>query len=233
MKPCFLFLILFFPISVFSQECFSLQELIKSNWTKLAKGVDYISIKKGSETLNHKDSIEISFKGVSNEEFSSLDPYFSRISPEIINWLTPLLNQHIPDSKEGYLKVNFTELLKPDILSGKVYLKGDYNNPTSRIKDSIALQNIPGVRSVQFFSKEDAKKEYLAAGNDDWSKVLDYNPLPNSFNVELTDTDWTDKLLNELKDTILNKLTLASSVNFPTSLFEKSNRYYYFGYKRK
>jgi FtsX extracellular domain len=233
MKSCFLFLTLFFSISAFSQEGFSLQELVKSNWNKLARGVEYISIKKDNDTLNKKDSIEISIKGFSDDEFSSLELYFSRLSPEIINWLTPLLNQYIPDSKEGFLKVNFSELLRPDIISGKVYLKGDYNNPTSRIKDSISLQKIPGVKSVKFFSKEDAKKEYLAAGNDDWSKVLEDNPLPNSFNIELADADWTEKLLNELKDTILNKLTFASSVNFPASLFEKSNRYYYFGYKRK
>jgi hypothetical protein len=232
MKPCILSLILFFSISASSQECFSLQELIKSNWNKLAGGVDYISIKKDSDTLDQKDSVEIRVKGFSDDEFTSLELYFSSFSSEIYDFLIPLLNKHLPESKEGFLKINFPELIRPTVITGRVYLKGDYKNSSLLLKDSVLLLNIPGVKSVDFTSKEDAKKEYLALGNDDWSKVLDYNPLPNSFNVELTDADWTEKLLNELKDTILKNLTLASSVNFPASLFEKSNRYYYFGYKR-
>ena len=219
MKSCILLFILFFPISGYSQECFSLQELIKLNWTKLARGVDYISIKKDNDPLNKKDSFEISIKGFSDDEFTSLEMYFSNFSSEIYVFLVPLLNMHLPESKEGFLKVNFPEFLSPIVTTGRVYLKGDYKNSSLLLKDSVLLLNISGVKSVNFISKEDAKREYLALGNDDWSKVLDYNPLPNSFNIELTDADWTEKLLNELKDGILNKLTLASKCKLPVLSF--------------
>jgi hypothetical protein len=233
MKTCLLSLILLSSISAYSQDCFSLQELIKSNWNRLSRGVEYISIKKSNDTLKQKDSIEISIKGFSDDELSSLELYFSKLSPEIINWLTPLLHQHIPDSKEGFLKVNFHELLRPTVLMGKVYLKDDYKNRSILLKDSVLLLTIPGIKTVNFVSKEDAKKEYLAAGNDDWSKVLEENPLPDSFAIELTDSAWTEKSLDELNKTISDKLAIVSGVNLPALFFEKSNRYYYFGYKRR
>ena len=43
------------------------------------------------------------------------------------------------------------------------------------------------VSEMEYISKEDAKRLYLANGGEDWSKVLDENPLPSSIHITLKD----------------------------------------------
>jgi hypothetical protein len=232
MKYKFLFII-FFSVSAYSQERFSLQDLVKLKWDSLTRGIDYISTKNSKNISRPNDSVEIKLIGFSDNEFGTLEMFFKGISSEISDLLTSKLKQRIPESKEGYLKVNLSEFFRPEVVKGKVFLRGDYSTSSAKINDSIFLLTIQGIKSLHYYSKEEAKKEYLAEGNTDWSKVLDYNPLPNSFDIELIDSAWTEKSLKELQFTILSKLGFASSVEFPTILFEKSDRDYYFKYKRK
>jgi cell division protein FtsX len=58
------------------------------------------------------------------------------------------------------------------------------------------LKNIPGIKEVSFISKEAAKQKYM---DEDWDKVLDSNPLPNSIEVKLDAREWTGESLNKLK----------------------------------
>lgn len=68
----------------------------------------------------------------------------------------------------------------------RVFLSHDSLSPA----DSLRLMNYVSEKSysenVTFITKEEARKEYLGDGNEDWSKVLDENPLPNviSFNLK-------------------------------------------------
>ena len=43
----------------------------------------------------------------------------------------------------------------------------------------------PYVRSIEFVTKEAAKAKYMGDGNENWDKVLDANPLPNSINFKV------------------------------------------------
>ena len=102
----------------------------------------------------------------------------------------------------------------------------------SHTKDSITLSRINGVDSIKFISKDDAKEKFLFEGNEDWNNVLEENPLPTSFDILLTNSDWNEKSLEELKEIILKKLPNASSVSYPLS-FLKENKYYFFKYQRQ
>src|SRR5436190_15591500 len=65
-----------------------------------------------------------------------------------------------------------------------VSLRGDVNS-----KDSAALMSYvsakPYVKSIEFVSKDEAKKRFIGDGNGSWDKILDYNPLPNSINFKV------------------------------------------------
>ena len=82
----------------------------------------------------------------------------------------------------GWLVINANKLgdyFKENV-EIRAYLRGDLNP-----KDSVALMdyitNKPYVKSIHYVSKEEGKKIYMSDGeNEDWSKVLDENPLPNA-----------------------------------------------------
>jgi cell division protein FtsX len=123
-------------------------------------------------------------------------------------------------------------MLKPEVLTGRIYLRGDYYGSFSYSSDSASLTGITGIRSSDLVSKEEAKKDYIADENKDWSKILDANPLPNSIEIKLENKNWTGESLNELQKKILEKLIMASEVSFPAILVKKSEDYFFFGYKR-
>jgi len=52
-------------------------------------------------------------------------------------------------------------------------------------EDSTWLTQLPYINSVEFVSKEEAKKIYLADDNQDWAGVLETNPLPDAFFVTI------------------------------------------------
>ncbi len=66
------------------------------------------------------------------------------------------------------------------------------------------ITKISAVRSVRFMSKEEAKKIFLKETGKDFEKVLDENPLPNSFVVLLTpnlvNESNIDRISQKIKD---------------------------------
>ena len=86
----------------------------------------------------------------------------------------------------GWLVINANKLgdyFKENV-EVRTFLRGDLS-----AKDSAALVNYiaskPYINSYEFVTKESAKQKYLEDGNEDWDKVLDFNPLPNSINFKL------------------------------------------------
>src|SRR5687767_7863154 len=86
----------------------------------------------------------------------------------------------------GWLVINATKLGQyfRESVEVRAYLRG---NVTSQ--DSATLMQYigsrPYVKEHNFVNKEEAKKQYLDEGNDDWTGVLDENPLPNSINFRM------------------------------------------------
>jgi len=103
----------------------------------------------------------------------------------------------------------------------KVILRGDL-----KTSDSLALMNYisskPYVKSVQFVNKDEAKKIYLSDGNDDFGKVLDFNPLPNAIYFKMKEAYLYPDTLKNIKTT-LEQQTYVSEVEYQQALVEKLN----------
>jgi hypothetical protein len=179
------------------------------------------------------DSLELKLKGIASKQINLLEVSLEDVPDIAKRSLNALLKQNLPDSKSGYLKINFTEMLKPERLTGIIYLMGDFPTLASYVLDSAALKDISEIISFSFMSKEEAKKKYLADGGDDWDKVLKENPLPNSLEIVLEKKDWTEESLKELKNKIHEKLIMESEIIFPDIWVKKSDDYFFFEYKRK
>lgn len=80
----------------------------------------------------------------------------------------------------GWLFLNFNQLgnsLKEDIRIS-AYLRTQNKDTIAQIQSYITSQ--PYAKNVQYVNKETAKKIWNSENNEDWTKILDYNPLPES-----------------------------------------------------
>lgn len=124
----------------------------------------------------------------------------------------------------GWLVINANKLgdyFKENV-EIRAYLRGDLNP-----KDSVALMayisSKPYVKSIQYVSKEEGKKQYMQEESEDWSKVLTENPLPNAiyFRIKRQYVQ-LDTLSNIKKD--LEAQTYVSDVKYPEALVGKLNK---------
>jgi len=104
----------------------------------------------------------------------------------------------------------------------KVILRGDLNP-----KDSVALMQYigakPYVKSIEYVNKEKARKIYLGDGNEDWNKVLDYNPLPNAIYFKVKKEFLNTDTLNSIKSN-LEQQTYVDEVTYQQALVSNLNR---------
>ena len=104
----------------------------------------------------------------------------------------------------------------------RAYLRGDMNP-----KDSSFLMNYistkPYVKSIQYVSKEEGKKLYMEEENEDWSKVLAENPLPNAIYFRIKKQFVNVDTLNAIR-TDLEAQTYVSDVKYPEALVGKLNK---------
>lgn len=102
------------------------------------------------------------------------------------------------------------------------YLRGDLNP-----KDSAALMSYistkPYVKKVEFVTKEMAKKKYMADGNEDWGKVLEANPLPNSITFKVKKEYLISDSLAKIQ-TDLQQQTYVNDVTYPKALVDNLNQ---------
>lgn len=124
----------------------------------------------------------------------------------------------------GWLVINANKLgdyFKENV-EVRAYLRGSLNP-----KDSVALMSYistkPYVKSIEYVSKEEGKKKYMQEESEDWSKVLDENPLPNAiyFKIKRQYVN-LDTLTNIKKD--LEQQTYVSDVKYPEALVGKLNK---------
>ncbi len=126
----------------------------------------------------------------------------------------------------GWLVINATKLgdYFRENVEVKVHLRGDVS-----AKDSLALMHYfgsqPYVKKYSFITKEAARAKYLADGNEDWNKILDYNPLPNSiyFNIKKEYAE-VDSLENIRKNIEQTQAALITDVQYPKELVTNLNK---------
>jgi cell division transport system permease protein len=104
----------------------------------------------------------------------------------------------------------------------RTYLRGNLNP-----KDSVALMTYistkPYVKSIEYVSKEEGKKKYMQEESEDWSKVLDENPLPNAIYFRIKKDYVQLDTLNAIKKD-LEAQTYVSDVKYPEALVGKLNK---------
>jgi cell division transport system permease protein len=123
----------------------------------------------------------------------------------------------------GWLVINANKLgntFKENVEVG-AYLRGDVNSKDSaELMDYIASK--PYIREIEFVTKETAKKRYLGDGNEDWGKVLEANPLPNSINFKVKKEYMNSDSLAAIQADLKQK-TYVSDVEYPRALVDKLN----------
>ena len=80
----------------------------------------------------------------------------------------------------GWIFLNFKQVgnsFKEDIRIS-AYLRTMNKDTISQIQQFIATK--PYAKRVEYIDKEKAKELWNKDGNEDWDKILDYNPLPES-----------------------------------------------------
>jgi cell division transport system permease protein len=126
----------------------------------------------------------------------------------------------------GWLVINAAKLgdYFRENVEVKVHLRGDVP-----AKDSIALMQYfasqPYIKNYSFVNKDMARQKYLSDGNEDWNKILDYNPLPNSiyFNVkkEYVQVDTLEAIRQNIEQT---QSAYVTDVQYPKELVTNLNK---------
>ncbi|MEI9945076.1 MAG: permease-like cell division protein FtsX [Chitinophagaceae bacterium] len=133
--------------------------------------------------LAHQVLFNLRSKGLSKKNTILLDEEDAAMLLALYTYAKPLTNEKLSHSKKGYLKINFANMLS-DSLEARITLDPLYDT-VSLAKDIEFFRQIDGVLDIKYISKEMAKSEYLADGNESWDKVLKDNPLPQSFELKL------------------------------------------------
>jgi cell division transport system permease protein len=123
----------------------------------------------------------------------------------------------------GWLVINANKLGEyfKESVEVRTYLRGDMNP-----KDSAALMQYisskPYVKSLEFVTKDMAMKKYMVDEKEDWNKVLDANPLPNSINFKVKKDFLNGDSLKTIKAD-LEAQTYVNDVQYPEALVDKMN----------
>lgn len=123
----------------------------------------------------------------------------------------------------GWIVINANKLGQyfKENVEVRVYLKENISS-----KDSVELTQYiaskPYVRQYTYVTKEDAKKKFMADGNDDWKNILEANPLPASIDFTLiNEYVHSDSLAAIQAD--LEQNIAVNDVQYPRTLVDNLN----------
>jgi cell division transport system permease protein len=130
----------------------------------------------------------------------------------------------------GWIFLNASQVsnaLKEDVRIS-AYLRTQNKDTIAQIQNYIASQ--PYAKDVQYINKESAKQIWNKENNEDWSKILDYNPLPESIDfyakADYVNTDSLVKISADVMGLYGNQITdlqyqqaLVSTLNEKAKIF--------------
>jgi cell division transport system permease protein len=123
----------------------------------------------------------------------------------------------------GLLVINTSKL--------ETYFKGSvqvhaFIREGSPQKDIDVVKNIikskPYARNVEYITKEKARQTFIGDGNQDWNKVLDYNPLPASIDFYL-EPEYVNRDSLKIITTEIMKNFIISEVKYPDAVVTNLN----------
>ncbi len=130
----------------------------------------------------------------------------------------------------GWILLNFSRVgntFKEDIRIS-AYLRTQNKDSIAQIQQFISSR--PYAKDVEYINKESAKDIWNKENNEDWSKILDYNPLPESIDFYARAEYVNPDSLAQISSSILNKYgnqitdlqyprVLVSSLSEKTKIF--------------
>lgn len=124
----------------------------------------------------------------------------------------------------GWIVINASKL--ENYFKGNVQLHAFIREGSPK-KDIDSLQRFiaakPYARDVEYITKEKARQKFMGDNNEDWQKVLDYNPLPESVDFYLDPSyvvkDSIDAIISELQQANF----IVSEVQYPDAVVSSLN----------
>jgi cell division transport system permease protein len=123
----------------------------------------------------------------------------------------------------GWIVINASKL--ENYFKGNVQLHA-FIREGSPQKDIDSLRNFiaakPYARDVQYITKEMAREKFIGDNNEDWNKVLDYNPLPASIDFflepEYVNKDSIGRVISDVQ-----AIFIVSEVKYPDAVVNSLN----------
>lgn len=124
----------------------------------------------------------------------------------------------------GWIVINASKL--ENYFKGNVQLHAFIREGSPK-KDIDSLQRFiaakPYARDVEYITKEKARQKFMGDNNEDWQKVLDYNPLPESVDFFLDPSyvvkDSIDAIIREVQQANF----IVSEVQYPDAVVSSLN----------
>lgn len=123
----------------------------------------------------------------------------------------------------GWLVINATKL--ETYFKGSVQVQAFVRDGSPQKEIDAVKQKIesrPYARNVEFITKEMARTKFIGDGNQDWDKVLDYNPLPASIDFFL-EPDYVNKDSLKTITAEITKNFIISEVKYPDAVVNNLN----------
>jgi cell division transport system permease protein len=84
------------------------------------------------------------------------------------------------------------------------------------------IENMPYARQVEYISKDMAKERFIKDGNDDWSRIIDYNPLPASIDFTVKSAYLNHDSLQAITHDIQQHI-IINDVRYPVAIVDNLN----------
>jgi cell division transport system permease protein len=123
----------------------------------------------------------------------------------------------------GWIVINASKL--ENYFKGSVQLHAFIREGTPQ-KDIDSLRTFiytkPYARDVEYITKEMARQKFIGDGNEDWNKVLDFNPLPASVDFYLqpryVNKDSISRIITDVQQNFI-----VSEVKYPDAVVNSLN----------
>jgi cell division transport system permease protein len=123
----------------------------------------------------------------------------------------------------GWIVINASKL--ENYFMGSVQVHAFIREGSPQREIDVVLNNIankPYAKDVEFITKEMARSKFIGDGNDDWNKVLDYNPLPASIDFYL-EPMYVNKDSIKIITSEITKNFIVSEVKYPDAVVSNLN----------
>lgn len=122
----------------------------------------------------------------------------------------------------GWLLLNakrYTEELKEDV-KVQIYLRRNVTpNDVETLRAYLAGQ--PYTKALEYIDKETAKKKWMADEQQDFQELLDENPLPASFDLNLKAPYVHKDTVAQIKTDLEKQALVVESVKYPAAVVDK------------